>query len=95
MAALILADTAGFLVFLVPGGLGVREATMYMLLGGARVGSLAVVFPLVSRLLYMLADVMLGLIALQLLRSFVKREPRRAPSPSARAIESDERRIDE
>jgi uncharacterized membrane protein YbhN (UPF0104 family) len=79
MAALILSDTAGFVVFLVPGGLGVREATMYMLLGGAAVGSLALVFPLVSRLLYMLADVALGLVALQLLRSFIKREPRQAP----------------
>lgn len=75
MAALILADTAGFVVFLVPGGLGVREATMYVLLGGAAVGSLAVIFPLVSRLLYMLADVALGLVALQLLRGFIKREP--------------------
>jgi glycosyltransferase 2 family protein len=79
MASLILADTAGFVVFLVPGGLGVREATMYLLLGGAAIGSLAVVFPLVSRMLYMLADVVLGLVALQLLRSFVKREPRRDP----------------
>jgi glycosyltransferase 2 family protein len=76
MASLILADTVGFVVFLVPGGLGVREATMFMLLGGAAIGSLAVVLPLVSRLLYMLADVVLGLVGLQLLRSFIKREPR-------------------
>jgi len=76
MASLILSDTAGFVAFLVPGGLGVREATMYMLLGGAAVGSLAVVFPLVSRLLYMAADIVLGAVALQLLRNFVKREPR-------------------
>jgi len=77
MAALILSDAAGFVVFLVPGGLGVREATMYMLLGGAAIGSLAVVFPLVSRMLYMIADVALGVVALQLLRGFIKREPRR------------------
>jgi len=80
MASLILSDTAGFVVFLVPGGLGVREATMYMLLGGAAIGSLAVVFPLVSRMLYMLADVTLGLVALQLLRSFTKHEPRQEPN---------------
>jgi hypothetical protein len=85
MAALIRSDTAGFVVFLVPGGLGVREATMYMLLGGAAVGSLAVVFPLVSRMLYMAADVVLGIAALQLLRRFIKREP--APEPIDRAPE--------
>jgi len=53
---------------------------MYMLLGGAAIGSLAVVFPLVSRMLYMLADVTLGLVALQLLRSFTKHEPRQEPN---------------
>jgi uncharacterized membrane protein YbhN (UPF0104 family) len=73
MASLILSDAAGFVVFVVPGGLGVREATMYMLLGGAAIGSLGVVFPLVSRMLYMLADVMLGAVALKLLRNFMKR----------------------
>lgn len=72
MASLILADTAGFVFFLVPGGLGVREATMYFLLHGQSGGSLALVLPLVTRLLYMAADVLLGAIALWLLRSSVR-----------------------
>jgi uncharacterized membrane protein YbhN (UPF0104 family) len=72
MASLILSDAAGFVFFLVPGGLGVREATMYFLLRGANASSLALVLPLVTRLLYMLADVILGLVALWLLRSSVR-----------------------
>ncbi|MEI9940717.1 MAG: lysylphosphatidylglycerol synthase domain-containing protein [Pseudomonadota bacterium] len=86
MASLILSDTAGFVVFLVPGGLGVREATMYMLLGGAAIGSLAVVFPLVSRMLYMGADLALGVVALQLLRRFIRREPRTDPSQRVKPL---------
>jgi glycosyltransferase 2 family protein len=72
MASLILADTAGFLFFLVPGGLGIREATMYFLLQGQSSESLALVLPLVTRLVSMAADVLLGAIALWLLRSSVR-----------------------
>ncbi len=68
MAALILSDTAGFLFFPVPGGIGVREATMYFLLQGQDSESLALVLPLVSRALYMAADVLLGAVALWLLK---------------------------
>jgi hypothetical protein len=68
MASLILADTAGFVFFMVPAGLGVREGTMYLLLHNANTGSLALVLPLVTRALYMVADVLLGLVALWLLR---------------------------
>jgi uncharacterized membrane protein YbhN (UPF0104 family) len=72
MSALILADVAGFIAFLVPGGLGVREATMYLLLGGAAAGSLALVLPIASRLLYMAGDALLGAIALKLLHGSVE-----------------------
>jgi uncharacterized membrane protein YbhN (UPF0104 family) len=72
MAALILADNAGFIFFLVPGGLGIREATMYFLLRGAAASTLALVFPLVSRIVYMVSDVLLGLVALSLLKKSVK-----------------------
>jgi uncharacterized membrane protein YbhN (UPF0104 family) len=72
MASLILADTAGFVFFLVPGGLGIREATMYFLLHQQSGGSLALVLPLATRLLYMAADVLLGAVALWLLRISVR-----------------------
>ena len=83
MASLILADAAGFVFFLVPGGLGIREATMYFLLQGQSGGSLALVLPLVSRLLYMAADVLLGGVALWLLRSSVREAGGDVPSGGA------------
>jgi glycosyltransferase 2 family protein len=64
-----LADVAGFLAIMVPGGLGVREALMYEMLGGAAKGSLALVLPVASRLMSMFVDVVLGLVALRLLKS--------------------------
>jgi len=69
VAALVLADAAGFLAVIVPAGVGVRESVMYLLLGGAASGSLAVVLPLVSRLISMATDVVLGLLALRLHRT--------------------------
>jgi hypothetical protein len=64
-----LADVAGFLAIMVPGGLGVREALMYEMLGGASKGSMALVLPVASRLMSMFVDVVLGAIALRLLRT--------------------------
>jgi hypothetical protein len=64
-----LADVAGFLAIMVPGGLGVREALMYEMLGGAAKGSLALVLPVASRLMSMFVDIVLGLVALRLLKS--------------------------
>jgi uncharacterized membrane protein YbhN (UPF0104 family) len=64
-----LADVAGFLAIMVPGGLGVREALMYEMLGGASKDSMALVLPVASRLMSMFVDVALGAIALRLLRT--------------------------
>ena len=58
-----------FLAIMVPGGLGVPEALMYDMLGGAAKGSLALVFPVASRLMNMFVDVTLGVVAFRLLRS--------------------------
>lgn len=89
MASLILSDAAGFVFFLVPGGLGIREATMYLLLQGSPSRSLALVFPLVSRAIYMLADLLLGLVALALLRTSVSAAEASAAEANAATRESD------
>jgi uncharacterized membrane protein YbhN (UPF0104 family) len=68
MSALILSDVASFVAFVVPGGLGVREGVMYLLLGGVAAGSLALVLPIASRMVYLVGDALLGAIALYLLR---------------------------
>jgi uncharacterized membrane protein YbhN (UPF0104 family) len=65
----LVADVVGFLAIIVPGGLGVRETLMYAMLGGKVAGSLAIVMPVASRMLNMLVDVLLGAVALKLLRS--------------------------
>lgn len=69
IAAFLLSDVVGFLAFMTPGGLGVREGVMYALLGGAATGPFALVVPLAARGLSMLADVVLGAYALKLLRA--------------------------
>jgi len=69
VAASLLSEVGGFLAIVVPGGLGVREGLMYTLLGGAAGGSLTLILPVASRVMNMGVDVLLGLVALRLLRT--------------------------
>jgi len=71
----LVADVAGFLAVIVPGGIGVREGVMYAMLGGATTGSLAIVMPVASRLLNMAIDVLLGAVAFRLLRTLTEKSP--------------------
>jgi hypothetical protein len=77
----ILGDVAGFLAFIAPGGLGVREGLMYAMLDGQGVASLALVLPVASRLLNMVVEILLGAVALHLLRTLNVREPRATIDP--------------
>jgi hypothetical protein len=79
--AFLLADVAGFLAFVSPGGLGVRESVMYALLGGAASGSLAVLVPLAARAVGMLVDVLLGGTAIKLLKDLSGTQGSRDPTP--------------
>jgi hypothetical protein len=69
----LVADVAGFLAIVVPGGIGVREGLMYAILGGHTTGSLAIVMPVASRLLNMAVDIVLGAVAFKLLRTLAPR----------------------
>jgi len=71
-AGFLLADTIGFLAFFVPGGIGVREGLLYLLLSELGAGSIALVLPIVMRLVSMATDALLGLTGLVTLRSYVK-----------------------
>lgn len=75
----ILGDVAGFLAFVVPGGLGVREGLMYAMLEGQGVASLALVLPVASRLMNMAVEILLGIVALRLLRTLTARHSSSAP----------------
>jgi uncharacterized membrane protein YbhN (UPF0104 family) len=71
MSSLLISDVIGFLAIIVPGGLGVREGVMYLILGGATPGSLSLILPVASRIVNMLVDIFLGVIALRLLKNFI------------------------
>lgn len=67
MSALLLSSTIGFLAFLAPGGLGVREGVMYALLGGIANGGLSLTLPIATRAIHTIVDLILGASALRLL----------------------------
>lgn len=62
MASMIISDVIGFLAIIVPGGLGVREGIMYLLLHGVSSGALSLVLPIATRIVTMLVDISLGTI---------------------------------
>lgn len=62
MASMIISDVIGFLAIIVPGGLGVREGVMYLLLNGVSSGPLALILPIATRIVIMLVDISLGTI---------------------------------
>ncbi len=79
IGASLVADVIGFLAIVVPGGLGVREALMYAMIGGA--GSLSLVLPVASRMLNMFVDIALGSVALKLLQSLAAAKRAAAQTP--------------
>ncbi len=68
MSSLLLSDVIGFLAVIVPGGLGVREGIMYLMLNGVSTVSLSLILPVASRLVGMLSDITIGLTAFALLK---------------------------
>jgi hypothetical protein len=66
----VLADVVGFLALFVPGGLGVREGVMFLLLRDGAGGPLALILPLATRFVNLAADAALGGIAFALLGRF-------------------------
>jgi uncharacterized membrane protein YbhN (UPF0104 family) len=71
-AGFVLSDTVGFLAFIVPGGIGVREGLFYLTLREHGAGPIALILPIAMRLMSMLADALLGLLGLIFLRKYVK-----------------------
>jgi len=70
MSSMMIADVIGFVAFIVPGGLGVRESVMYLLLSGGSSSSLALILPIASRIVNMFVDVVLGAAGIILLKRF-------------------------
>lgn len=68
VAAAVVADVAGLLAVIAPGGLGVREGVMFLILDGISLASLPLVLPIATRSVNLLVDIVLGAVALALLR---------------------------
>lgn len=62
-SAMLLGDVIGFLVLIAPGGLGVREGTMFLILKGAGIIQFALIFPIVVRLLSIATDLIMGIVS--------------------------------
>lgn len=63
-ASMAIGWIVGYLSALTPGGLGVREGLMYLMLGWVSSPQSAIILPLVSRLLYLAIEALLGSIGL-------------------------------
>jgi len=66
-SAMLLGDVIGFLILVAPGGLGVREGTMYFILRSAGVIQLALIFPIVVRLFSIITDLIMGIISVMII----------------------------
>jgi uncharacterized membrane protein YbhN (UPF0104 family) len=70
MSSMMIADVIGFLAIIVPGGLGVREGVMYLMLTGISIPALSLILPIATRIVSMLVDLFLGTIGFVLLKRF-------------------------
>jgi glycosyltransferase 2 family protein len=68
ISGIAVADSIGFLAFVVPGGLGVREGVLYFVLKEVTNDRVALLLPIATRIVMMAAEATLGLLALYLLR---------------------------
>ena len=68
-AAMLLGDVIGFLILIAPGGLGVREGTMLLILKGAGIIQFALIFPIVVRLLSIVTDLIMGIVSVLIISS--------------------------
>jgi len=66
LASLSLSWIVGFLVVIAPGGLGVREGMMFLMLSNVISPRFALIFPILSRVMYLIAEALLGLAAFAL-----------------------------
>jgi len=64
LAAMSLSWLIGYFAVLSPGGLGVREGFMLLMLNGVVNTATALIFPVISRLMYLLAEGLLGIAAM-------------------------------
>jgi hypothetical protein len=68
-AAMLLGDVIGFIILVAPGGLGVREGTIFLILKGTGIIQYALIFPIVVRLLNIVTDLIMGIVSVLIISS--------------------------
>lgn len=68
IVASLLSSVIGYVVVIAPGGLGVREFVMYWILNSVSNKPMALVLPIVTRLLLMLVDLIYGILGLAIFK---------------------------
>ena len=63
LASMSLAWLIGYLAIIFPGGLGVREGVMLVMLTGVVDSRIALIFPIISRVMYLISEGLLGIAA--------------------------------
>ncbi len=81
VSSMLIGDIIGFVALISPGGLGVREWIMFWMISGTINRELAIIYPVVSRLVVMTADISSGLAGLLFLK-IRRREQTSATSES-------------
>ena len=66
LASLSLSWLVGYLTVISPGGLGIREGMMLLMLNNVVSAQTALIFPILSRAMYLIAEAILGVTALSL-----------------------------
>ena len=66
LASMSLSWFVGYFAIISPGGLGIREGTMLLMLNNIVNIQTALIFPVLSRIMYLVAEALLGLTALSL-----------------------------
>jgi uncharacterized membrane protein YbhN (UPF0104 family) len=66
LASMSISWFIGSLAIISPGGLGIREGTMLLMLNNIVNIQTALIFPILSRVMYLVAEALLGLAALAL-----------------------------
>lgn len=70
MSSMMIAEVIGFVAVIAPGGVGVREGVMYLMLSGVSIPALSLILPIATRIVSMLVDIVLGTISLVLLKTY-------------------------
>jgi glycosyltransferase 2 family protein len=68
-AAMLLGDVIGFIILIAPGGLGVREGAIFLILKGTGIIQFALIFPVVVRLLNIITDLIMGMVSVLIMSS--------------------------